>query len=311
MREIKTITAKEPRRGLHYKGEKVRLYPYLFIAPFFIAYFIFSFYPALYALRLGFFRWDGQTDKIFLGIQNFIDVIKDEYFRKALWNTVLFFIASAPETTFLALIVAFMVNNLHLKGKSFFRTVMFLPNITTPIAVGILFTYIFDWNYGVFNIILKNLGLIHENINFFGEPSLTWFNISIMVIWRWFGYHMVILLAALQTIDNQLYEAAKVDGANMFHSFWHITLPLVKPTVVFLLITSIIGGLNLFDEPMIIYGPGGGPSFSASTLALYMYSNVFVNNNWGYGSAISFVIFLIVLFCSLTFYRFAGKSNQE
>lgn len=311
MSVIKTMTAKGPNKLVNSRGEKIRIYPYVFIAPFFIAYFVFSFYPALYALRLGFFRWDGQTDKVFLGLQNFIDVIKDEYFRKSLWNTVLFFIASAPETTFLALIVAFLVNNLKLRGRSFFRTVMFLPNITTPIAVGILFTYIFDWNYGVINILLTKLGLITENINFLGEPGLTWFNIAVMVIWRWFGFHMVILLAALQTIDTQLYEAATVDGATMWHSFWHITLPLVKPTVIFLLITSIIGGLNIFDEPMIIYGPGGGPSFSASTLSIYMYSTVFVNNNWGYGSAISFVIFLIVLFCSLTFYKLAGKSNQE
>lgn len=290
--------------------QRKNLTPYLYIAPFFIGYLIFSLYPTLYALALSFYNWDGMRPKVFVGLDNYVSVLSNKYF----WHSILVsleFVLTGPITTFIALVIAVLLNNKIIRYSNFFKFAYFLPYITMPVAIGVLFSVLLGWDYGLINRILMSLGLLREAINWRGESQYVFFCITLVVVWKYFGYHMIIYLGGLQSINPQLYEAATIDGASSAQSFLNITLPSIKPYVIFLLITSITGGINLFDEPMMLYGASGGSGGAAQNAGMFIYSTTFISNRWSYGSSVSFVVFCIISILSVIFYKINYWNGME
>lgn len=284
----------------------LRKWPYIFLLPFFFCYFAFNLYPILYSFATSFMKWSALdiTNRSFVGLTNYAKVIKDSLYSKALVNTAILMLLSLPLTIISGMLMAVMIDGLR-RHKNLIQTIAFMPYITTPMAIGLMFAYLFDWNVGTINVVLKDLGLIEEHINWLGNASYTRYVVALMCIWKNFGYFMVLYMSGLSSISGEYYEAAKVDGANGIQTFFRITVPLLRPITVFAIVNGCIGGFNLFDEPLqLIAGTGstvvGGPRRSILTMVWYFYNVSFQNSsNYGYGSAIAFTSFAIVAVLSL------------
>lgn len=276
--------------------------PYLYILPFFISFILFSLYPTLYGLSLSFYKWDGVNEKVFIGFENYLNAITNPYMYKPMLTSFLIMITS-PITTVFGLIIAVMLNNRIVKYSGAYKMIFFLPYITIPVAVALLFKLILN-DDGIFNTILLNWGIISEPIHFLYDKSYVLFNLNLVILWKYFGFHMIIYLGGLQSIDTTLYEAAKIDGANQRQIFFRIIVPLMMPFIIFMSLTIITGSLSLFDEPMMLYGLTGGQEGAGQTMGIYIYSNIFGGNaRWGYATAVSGIVFLIVAALSLVLYQ--------
>ena len=287
-----------------------RIAPYLFVLPFFLGYLLFFIYPMFYAFRLSFFSWEGYGDQVAVGISNYVRSLTNPYFLRSIGVSFLY-VLTGPIATFLALIIAVVLNNKYVVGANSYKLMLFLPYITMPVAIGLLFNILLGWDYGTINKVLQGLGLINSPINWLGEAKYVFFCVSLVVVWRYFGYHMVIYLGGMQSIDVSLYEAATIDGANDGQKLLRITLPLMKPFIIYLLITSINGGFNLFDEPMMLYGVSGGSGGAAQNSGMYIYYTTFIRNQWGMGSSISFIMFVITSVVSLAFYKLNYRKGMD
>lgn len=233
---------------------KKNKWPYLFCLPFIAAYLTFSLYPMLYSLQLSFFDWNGIGNKTFVGLQNYITLFtKDPLFWKALKNTVILMAFSTPITVFLGLVVAYLLFDIS-RGKRLYQTVNFFPYITTPVAIGFIFSYLFDWQSGYVNKLLTSIGILDEPFYWLNSEIASKVIIVIMIVWRYLGYYMTIYLAAMTSMPMEVYEAAAVDGASNLKIFTRITIPMLRHTTVFLVITSMIGGLQMFEEPKLLFG---------------------------------------------------------
>ena len=224
---------------------------------------------------------------------NYTRMLQDKKFLLTMGNTFLYLIIQVPIMLVLAILLAQLLNNKDLKCRGLFRTMVFLPCATSLVSYSLIFKSLFA-TQGLINTVLKNLGFISTNINFLGNTGTARAVIIIALIWRWTGYNMVFYLAGLQNIEYSVYEAAKIDGANGWKTFWHITVPLLKPTIVMTFIMSINGTLQLFDESVNL--TKGGPSFTTMTMSHYIYNNAFGKGvaNFGYSSAMSFIVFILV-----------------
>lgn len=265
---------------------------YLYISPFFILYAIFGLYPIIYSLILSFHKWNGAGEMQYIGLLNYQVLLKDPNFLKSVLNTLSIWCMNTIPMVILALIFAFLLNLAQLKGKAFFRAVYFLPNITSTVAVSIVFSTLFANNYGLVNFALRALGL--ETVEWTSIPFWIQFIIALVVTWRWTGYNAMIALAGLQKIPDSLYEAARIDGANNVQIFTKITLPLLNPTIIFIIITSVIGGWQVMEESYMLVGKAGGLGKAGMTVVLYLYNKAFLQNSYGYGSAVSWGLFLII-----------------
>ncbi|WP_373229231.1 carbohydrate ABC transporter permease [Cohnella sp.] len=198
---------------------------------------------------------------------------------------------------FLALLLAHLLNSRSIKGITLFRISAIAPNITSLVAVAVIFSSIFGYNYGLINWILVQFGFEKFNwsANYWGAQIA----VSVMIIWRWTGYNALIYLAALQGVPTALYEAARIDGASRVRQFIFITIPMIRPVLLFTIIMSTIGGMQIFTEPHIFSGPTGGPQSQTLTVVMYLYNQAFVNHSFGYASAVSWMLFLIVIAISL------------
>ena len=216
----------------------------------------------------------------------------------AMGNTFLYLIIQVPIMLILAMLLAQLLNNKNLKFRGLFRTLIFLPCATSLVSYALIFRALFA-TQGLVNSVLMNLHLISANINWLGTPKTAKAVIILALIWRWTGYNMVFYLAGLQNIDYSVYEAAKIDGASNWKTFWHITVPLLKPTIIMTSIMSINGTLQLFDESMNL--TMGGPANATITMSHYIYNNSFGQgvSNFGYASAMSFLVFVLVAILSL------------
>lgn len=298
---------------------KTGMWPYLFALPFVLAYAVFQLFPVGYSFFLSLHEWNGIGEKTFIGLQNYVDLFtRDPLFYKSIFNTVLLMLMSLPVMIILGLLMAYMTFNL-LKGKRFFQTVNFLPYITTPVAIGFLFSFLFDWQTGTVNEVLVRLGILSEKYYWLQEPFTARVVIALMIIWRNLGYFMTIYLAGMTAIPQDVYEAARVDGSTGFHTFRKITLPLLRNITVFLVVTSVINGLQLFDEPKLLYGgwsssPSvGGPENAALTVIWKFVDDSFISNTqFGYGSAIAYALFMLIIIFSIASYRLtAGKGDHS
>lgn len=278
------------------------------ISPFYILFLIFGLFPILFSLYLAFHAWDGLGEMEFVGLRNFRNLLTDDPdFWVSVGNTfAIWFLSTLPQL-FLALVVAFLLNAAFMKFKNFYRAIYFLPNITSIVAVAIIFGSFFGSQFGLINGVLGALGL----------PRIEWLTdgfwvkaaVSLMVIWRWTGYNAIIYLAGLQGIPHDLYEAATIDGASRMQQFFSITLPLLRPIILFTVILSTIGGMQLFTEPMILLGNGGGATKGGLTLVLYLYNQAFINQLFGYASAIAWVLFLLIGLFSFLNWKFVSRGE--
>ncbi|MBS6196061.1 MAG: sugar ABC transporter permease [Clostridiales bacterium] len=306
------------RSGLR-KGNK---WPYLFCLPFLAAYFMFSLFPMLYSLELSFFDWNGIGEKVFVGLQNYITLFtKDPLFLKSLGNTIILMLFSTPITVFLGMLVAYLLFDIG-RGKRFYQTVNFFPYITTPVAIGFIFSYLFDWQSGYINKILMWLGILDEPFFWLSSETASRVIIVIMIVWRYLGYYMTIYLAAMTSMPAEVYEAAAVDGAGSFKIFTRITIPMLKNTTMFLIVTSIIGGLQMFEEPKLLFmggwaslgnGATGGPGNAALTTVWKFYNDAFnLDSKLGYGSAIAYSLFIVIIVFSVIGAKItSGKGNKH
>ena len=264
-----------------------------FLAPAAILIFIMSFYPMVQALITSFKTGSSANMKWASFGYNYLRMFKDKLFIRSVGNTFLYLLVEVPVMLILAILLAQMLNNKDLKFRGLFRTCVFLPCATSLVSYSLIFKSLFA-TQGLINTLLVKMGILQHNFNFLGTPSTARAIIIIALIWRWTGYNMVFYLAGLQNIEYSVYEAAKIDGANSWKTFWHITVPLLKPTIIMTFIMSINGTLQLFDESVNL--TKGGPANTTITMSHYIYNNSFGQGvaNFGYASALSFVVFIMV-----------------
>ncbi len=217
---------------------------YAFIAPFFIIFLIFTLYPAVYTLFLSFRRWDGLTPSTGVGSLNFQRLITDKVFYLSLWNTFRIWVCNFIPQMFFALLLSFFFLFNRVRVMRFLRAAYYLPNLITATSVGLLFSLLFGGNKSAMNQILLSLGLIDAPFNFFNSELFTSSLVSYIQWWMWFGYTTVIIMAGITSINTSVFEAARVDGATKLQTYVHITMPLIRPTLIYMTITSIIGGCS-------------------------------------------------------------------
>ena len=309
---IPTPEAREPRRiGFRQKAGRwdVKVAPYLYISPFFIAFAITGLFPLLYTGWVSLHEWSligGQGDNVGLG--NFEFVLGQPVFWKALRNTISIFLLSSVPQVIAALIIASLLDA-NIRAKTFWRMGVLLPYVVAPVAVALVFAKIFADESGMINTILMNVGM--DPIGWHKESLPSHFAIATMVNFRWTGYNTLIFLAAMQAIPRDLYEAAVIDGASRVRQFFSVTVPMVRPTLIFVIITSTIGGLQIYDEPRMFDQMGqGGNDRQWLTATLYLYELGWRNTNLGRAAAVAWLLFLVIIAFSIANYlltrRIAG-----
>ncbi len=307
----------DPALGKSAQGKKKRhrearygLWGYIFVAPFFILFAIFGLYPLLFSFVLSFTQWKGVGPLNFLGLDNYRSLLQDQMFWQAMGNGVILFLLYVPLMTILALLLAMVLNSQRIIGFRFFRTIIFMPYITNMVAAGFVFQLLFNTQYGTVNSILGLLNI----------PPVAWLDtmwgarisLSLLVTWAWLGYNMVIMQAGLQTIPNEVNEAARIDGANAMQSFFRITIPLMRPVLLFSVVLSTAGTFNLFTEPVSLFPSnfGSGPLNSTVTPALHIYNQAFRNFRFGYASAVAYTFFAFVFVLTILQYRSFGRERD-
>jgi multiple sugar transport system permease protein len=278
---------KLPRRGSSARQEG--LAASMFLMPSLVGFFIFTAFPVVAAIGLAFYDYDLLLGREFNGLDNFRELAKDDVFRAAVVNTFYFTLVSVPLSVVLGLGAALLVNEA-LRGVVFFRTIYLLPYVTVTVAVALVWRWIYLPDVGLMNTFLGWFGI--NGPNWLSSETWAMPGIIIMSVWKSFGYNMVIFLAGLTAIPQHLYDAAKVDGANAWRRFLHITLPMLSPTTLFVMVISLIGSFQVFDQALVM--TNGGPGTSTTTLVLYIYQAGFQSYKMGYASAIAVVLFVIV-----------------
>lgn len=298
----------EPRVSGSRKFLQRHLGKYLAIAPFYLLFLVFGLFPIVFAGYLAFQNWDGIGDMQYVGLSQFRYLWSDEIFRQSIVNTFQIWFLSTVPMLLLALGLAFLLNQ-SMQGKSIYRAAYFIPNVTSLVAIAIIFSSIFGNQFGLLNAALQGLNL--DRYEWLNEEWGIKIAIATMVVWRWTGYNAIIYLAGLQAIPDDLYDAAKVDGGNSWNLFRDITVPLLRPVIIFTVITSTIGGLQLFTEPQVLVGNDGGAGREGMTVVLYLYQQAFTQNQFGYGAAIGWGLFLIIILFSIFNYLVLNRNDDE
>lgn len=287
-------------------GRSEQINGWLFVMPALVLLGLFMIYPIFWSLWMSFQTGRGMNLS-FGGVANIVRLTQDPVFLRALGNTLTFLMIQVPIMLVLALLFAAALNDSKLWGRAFFRTAIFLPCVTSLVAYSILFKSMFA-NDGVINDFLLAIGLIGQPIAWLGDPFWAKVVVISAITWRWTGYNMIFYLAAMQNIDRSIYEAARIDGVPAWARFRYITIPMLKPVILFTSVISTIGTLQLFDEVNVI--TTGGPSDSTLTLSLYIYNLTFrFMPNFGYAATVSYVI--VVLVGILSFLQFMAARDRR
>lgn len=274
------------------QSKRYNLTGWVFLTPAALLIAVFSFYPMIKCLIYSFQKGATFAKMEWYGINNYIRMFQDKVFMQSLRNTFVYFLIQVPIMLILALILASMLNNKDLKFKGFFRTAIFLPCATSLVSYAIIFRSLFSTD-GFVNTILMNLGIVDAPVAFLTNTISARAIIILALVWRWTGYNMVFYLSGLQNIEYSVYEAAKIDGASPMQSFFHITVPLLKPTILLTAIMSTNGTLQLFDESVNL--TNGGPANTSITMSHYIYDATFKYvPNFGYSCAMSILILILV-----------------
>jgi multiple sugar transport system permease protein len=281
--------------------------PYYFISPFYILFILFFLVPTVGALVLGFYRWRALGDPIWIGLQNYERLWSDRIFWRSVENTLFYAAGSLFVIVPLALLQAMALNSKRLLFRTFWRMVYFAPIVTSTVAIAIVFRLLYNYDYGVINALLRGVGL--EPINWLGDRSMSKIAVMGVVLWRWTGLLAIYFLAGLQSISEELYEAAAIDGANGIQRFFFITIPMLRPVVLFVVVIVMIGSLQIFDDPQIL--TAGGPANSSLSVVQYLYSRGIDRLEYGYASAVGTALFVAIFVLSLLQFRiFRGFGNQ-
>jgi multiple sugar transport system permease protein len=277
---------------------------WFFLAPALLLIGVFFFLPVAASLLLSVTDFDiygiaNTSNTRFVGLQNYVRLLHTPDFWKALRNTFYFAFVGGPLTIAVSLGAALLLNSKLVRFKGFFRTIYFTPFVTTLVAVAIVWRYLYHTRYGLFNYGLSKLGI--APIDWLGDPHWAMPAIILMAVWKSFGYNMLIFIAGLQSVPEELYDAAEIDGAGAFRRFFSITLPMLAPTLVFISVITMIGYFQLFAEPYVM--TQGGPLRSTTSVVLLMYEEGFRWWRMGYAAAIAFVLFIVILIATLLQFR--------
>lgn len=304
------LTSKSKTKSI----KNVNKYGYLFILPFLVVFIVFSIYPILRTLYLSFTNFNGYGEAKFIGIDNYTRLIKDSIFWTALGNTIKIWAINIVLQLGLAFILTIIFSDMKykVKGLSLFRALFYLPNLIAATSVAFLFGALLDWQFGTLNQMLIDFGIINTKINWLGQPGTAVLVVAVIGAWMWFGNSFLVLMAGVQGISKDYYEAATIDGAGRWTIFGKITVPLLKPILLYVAITSLIGGLQIFDIPFLITDGIGSPSGALNTSVMYLYNTAFKFNNVGYAAAIAYGLFFIIAICSaFTFKTMYGKEKNK
>ena len=274
------------------KRERVQeaLTGYLFIAVPILLFSVFTLFPVLFAIWVSFFDWNLLIpDKLFIGLSNYFELMNDDVFLIAIKNTFVYTVGVVPVQTFLALFLAFLMNQ-KVKGRPFFRVAFYIPAITSSVVTSIIFIWIYS-KPGLLNYLLSLVGL--EGTDWLTNPDTALGAIMMLNIWTTSGYFMVAFLAGLQSIPPTIYEAARIDGASAWRQFWSITVPMVRPITYFVVVLSLIGCFQVFDQIYIM--SSGGPVHATTTMSYFVYTSSFKYFRFGYGASAAMILTLIIM----------------
>ncbi|WP_406609728.1 carbohydrate ABC transporter permease [Agarivorans sp. JK6] len=285
--------------------------PYVFISPFFVIFAVFGLFPLLFSLFLSFHYWEpaaGLGAMEWVGIENFTFTLTDDWFQTSVYNTIWIALAAGIPQHVVAIPLAYFLHTSFKRSRNTVVGMYFLPFITSSVAISLVFTTLFSRDFGMINMLFTSAGnwtvgdiqplawlFPTANIDW-NRPEYTKTMIAFVVFWRYVGWNTVLYLSAMQTIPKDLYEAATVDGAKRWQQFWYITVPMLKPMMFFAVTLTIIGNLQLFEEPFIITGGTGGIEQAGKTAAMHMYITAFVEGDFGTASAISWILFALIAF---------------
>lgn len=291
-------SVKRSKRHFWTETRRNRLTAYTFISPFFVLFSIFGLYPIVFTIYLSFFKWDALGPMKFVGFKNYSLITSDPTFWISFSNTLIMALMGTLPQLVLALLIAVLLNSGINRFKKTTRILFFMPNITSIVAVTLVFSTMFG-NNGMINWLLNSLGL--ENMAFNSGWWGVKIAISTMVMWRWTGYNAIIFLSGLQSIPTDIYEAAKIDGANRRQQLFAITFPLLKPFIIFVTLISTIGSLQLFTEPYVFLGQTGTGATRQEgvTMVTYLYSEAFRNGFFGTAAATAVMLFIATIFFSV------------
>jgi multiple sugar transport system permease protein len=285
-------------------GQREAFFGWLFIAPAVLGFLIWVVGPMLYSGWLSLNDWDLIRPPRFVGLDNFVRMFNDPLFYKSLWVTVVYTVFHVPLTLILAFAVALLLNS-KVRGIAFFRTLYYLPNIVPAVANAVLWVWIFNSEFGLINMVLRSLGI--QKVLWLQNPQTALPALILMSLWTMGGV-MIIFLAGLNGIPEELYEAARIDGAGSWASFRFITIPLMTPIIFFNLILQIINSFQVFTAGFLI--TAGGPNYATNFYVLYLFNNAFTYFDMGYASALAWVLFFIVLALSLIVFRSGNRWVQ-
>lgn len=291
-------------------GKKVA--PYVFSAPFVIVYFTFLAFPILYTFYMSLTDWTPFSAPLMIGFENYVELFGDPLFFKALGNTFILMAMIIPIQLCLGMLIAVLLTSKYMRFKDGFRLLNFLPYLTTPVALGLFFAILFDPNFGYINMALRIIGLSAPDWTGSVWPARSM--VAMVTIWRWSGYTAVMLMAGITNISEDIFEACDIDGANGWQRFAHITLPLLKPIVIFVTLTTLIGCFQIFEEPLLLFSGGGsgigavgGPRGSVLTGVWMMYDTGFGTvMRYGYGATISYGLFIAIGLVTLVYNKIVG-----
>lgn len=286
-----------------------KVVPFVFLAPFLIIFLVFKVYPVILAITMSFQNFQGLQNQEWVGLTNYQNVFNLVRFNQALVNTTVYTVGTLLILIPLPLVLAVLLDSGRVVQSTVFRTLIFLPALTSLVVAGTVFRLILAED-GFLNLFLSST---------FGVQPQRWLEVSnlalpsliLVATWRWTGINIMYFNAGLVNIPRELYEAAVIDGANPFQMFWRITLPLLRPTTLFVIVLSIIGGYQVFVEPFILYRGGGGPGDGGLTMALLIYRTAFTSFNFGTAAAMGVILAAIILVFSLIQFRFFGVFSKE
>jgi multiple sugar transport system permease protein len=273
---------------------------YLFLLPNLLGFLAFTIFPIGFAAAITFTSWNLASPPVFVGLQNFATLFQDELFWKTMWNTFYFTFGAVIPGVLTAFVLAILMNR-KMRGVIFLRTVYFLPQITLMVAVALVWSWLYHPEVGLINFLLAKVGIRGPG----WLMSTTWAMPAMIMMsnWKGVGYAMLILLAGLQGIPEEYYEAAEIDGATSLQRLWHVTVPMLSPTLFFVFVTSLIGAFQGFDQFSVM--TGGGPAYATTTLVMYIYRNGFEWFKMGYGGAVASALFVCILIITLIQWRLA------
>jgi cellobiose transport system permease protein len=289
-----------------------RLSPYAYIAPFFVVFAVFGLFPFAFTFYVALFDWNPIGDRVFIGLDNVTRMVDDPRFWNAARNTVSIWALSTVPQLLLALLLAHVLDHARLRFALFFRMSVLVPYVTSVAATAIVFAQLFDRDYGLLNWLLGLVGV--EPVDFVQSTWGSHVLIATMVTWRWFGYTTLLYLASLQAVPRAVHEAAALDGASSWQRFRHITVPSLRPVIIFTVVTSTIGGLQIFTEPLLIATGAPltcGAVRQCQTLTLFLYEQGFGQFEFGYASAIGVALFVVVVLIAAINYLLSTRIKAD